>query len=1678
MQINDLYKQYKNRSVKKIDAETKDNILKGLSSINCIDSFYDANKFIEILALCRGAQVAMDGEKRNNTFRTLLSTGEEGAYFEDDSYINDRFMYELIQNVDDCKYASINDCKLNIDFDLENDCMVLKYNETGFRPKDVIAISDIGNSTKNHHKSLDQKESGLDKEDLQEIGEKGIGFKSIFGLANKVTIQSGYFNFYFDYTEFTIPKVLTEIPQKKIDGTILTLYLKSGVTRKLFKMLEEKYKDNKNIINQNPVLFLNKLTEIKYVCKDGYFGFRVSRNNGSKNVDGELINIDYLSSNRNESRTIECYRYSKEIQYTIEECRSRFGKDEDKERKYKIEIITLANLKESFEGRLYSFFPTTQKLTVPMIIQAPFKLTTGRTNIANQGLDGNNLWYLKTKTETINFVYHVLEDLCKKIGYKIINFIPDINIVQSEECRLYDSRLGKDDILKLNLFESIDGDYYPANEVYFLNKEGITLDDSKDIYELLNLYIPLLNHVIKNINYEKWYGFKRIDNVDEKLFRVALEKPQYTERCLSYLKNYDVSNFIGDDEYTLTPRQITLFNEYPKIIYFINEQTIQFLKNNKSIDFHLNTCLNIYSKDLESIKAYCKQNDDMIDERILKFVENVSCDQNKLWNEDIILRNCIFTNNIIESFNKLFSKIDKKFKNFFSFIRYEEVEKRINTLILDNQTTEHEFLNEIFRIRTEQRKILGKQYTNIFSLINQSGTKPQRFLMELLQNIDDCDYNEDPYVDIQYDNRILEITYNEVGFTKENVVAITAIGDSTKQYLTNNTYTGEKGIGFKSIFNIANSVEIYSNEFNFSLSENEPTIPKRIKTNEFIKGTKMVLDIKNGLIDHCFTEEFLTNACLCLKKVKHLKINGIDMYIHDEAHKRVVKYINKYEFYKFDYTYEIKDAFIRNQRYENREADTIQKITYLVPLENRNCYIYSTFPTTQKMEVPVIVDANIKLNTSREVILKYDTWNNITINKIHDGFLWMLEQLKTIDYEKMMDIIPYDGVLTTDFSDNYLLDGKIKKLPIFKVFNTEDQFIALNDGFIAEELDRFIIRKWGYAPNKKNKSVREDCIDFDFDKITCDSFYEKPNFVDFCKDLADENSYNVIHPKYLNDDTFRNLLYEYLHSYDNGSYIESHINQDDYDEIGLKDWEIIPVLKNKTTDYVKYSKNIYYSNNPNDNISDKVLILNQNQMSIHLFDFIYYDSDPYNIISIKEYSESILLEEMVEKINRYIFKNKYDHADYLLKLYDDDTEMFKECFRRRKVDLELNDLVLITRNNQCLDLDDCYLPFEQEKNTVLDNVIVADKYVELAEILSVKSICEIDTIENLYDFFTFDNINQLFSLESLQYNTKLFNQICFNIYEYGYADYIENEVYLKLIRRVNPTDVKYARQDNLSFKRFTSSINKFCLENFDEIFKSVFKNYDEHMFILNEDIELIDFDHYDLLNDIRNELQTRKLDDKIILASSLIDHCYYFKGLKGSIIPLRLEDQNILLINDDITSEYDIVDCLKDFFLKNFSLSLSITRTAEKYTRQYFEYISTIDYNLEEEKDVTERASELDYNNFNSVKDFMCKPQHVKDKVIGGYARTCPLCGAKVHTELTGMRLYKYKDSEDIFEFICCPTCYENLRYSTDLKIDKEELKKNYLSFKAIVCGEEWKVEHVKIRLGHKAILNYLNRKK
>lgn len=95
------------------------------------------------------------------------------------------FIYELIQNAEDNKYADgIHPC---LNFTLRNGCLIVDSNETGFTPKNITAISQVGQSTK-------IRKTGF-------IGEKGIGFKSVFRVSRKVHIQSEPYSFAFTYDD-------------------------------------------------------------------------------------------------------------------------------------------------------------------------------------------------------------------------------------------------------------------------------------------------------------------------------------------------------------------------------------------------------------------------------------------------------------------------------------------------------------------------------------------------------------------------------------------------------------------------------------------------------------------------------------------------------------------------------------------------------------------------------------------------------------------------------------------------------------------------------------------------------------------------------------------------------------------------------------------------------------------------------------------------------------------------------------------------------------------------------------------------------------------------------------------------------------------------------------------------------------------------------------------------------------------------------------------------------------------------------------------------------------------------------------------------------------------------------------------------------------------------------------
>lgn len=203
---------------------------------------------------------------------------------------------------------------------------MLTYNEKGFQPKDVFAITGIAEKSKNI------------SSDKMEIGEKGIGFKSVFGIAEKVHIESGDFSFELcsGDDKFTVP-IAKYDGFTHVNGTRLTLQMPAETVKEIYRSMAKQYMEENAVLNQNPILFLNKLTHLKmYIDKTNrYLEFNVQRKTPEKLEDDIAFEDDVIVSvdmkdrdngrDKAESRKIVCRRYTQSVTYGEKECKSRYG---------------------------------------------------------------------------------------------------------------------------------------------------------------------------------------------------------------------------------------------------------------------------------------------------------------------------------------------------------------------------------------------------------------------------------------------------------------------------------------------------------------------------------------------------------------------------------------------------------------------------------------------------------------------------------------------------------------------------------------------------------------------------------------------------------------------------------------------------------------------------------------------------------------------------------------------------------------------------------------------------------------------------------------------------------------------------------------------------------------------------------------------------------------------------------------------------------------------------------------------------------------------------------------------------------------------------------------------------------------------------------------------------------
>ena len=124
------------------------------------------------------------------------------------------FVLELVQNADDNFYPPhltntyVARGVPALKFILSQNCVVVLNNEDGFSEKNIRAICDVGKSTK------DRNRSGY-------IGQKGIGFKSVFRVTATPEIHSNGFHIKFDTHSGPIGYILPHwVEHSFIEGKI------------------------------------------------------------------------------------------------------------------------------------------------------------------------------------------------------------------------------------------------------------------------------------------------------------------------------------------------------------------------------------------------------------------------------------------------------------------------------------------------------------------------------------------------------------------------------------------------------------------------------------------------------------------------------------------------------------------------------------------------------------------------------------------------------------------------------------------------------------------------------------------------------------------------------------------------------------------------------------------------------------------------------------------------------------------------------------------------------------------------------------------------------------------------------------------------------------------------------------------------------------------------------------------------------------------------------------------------------------------------------------------------------------------------------------------------------------------------------------------------------------------
>lgn len=307
-----------------------------------------------------GLTLSNETEHFTNQLKSLI--GRSLEHLSKELYNTDmHFILELIQNADDNHYQT----HPSLLFVLDQTSLNIYNNELGFHEEHIRALCDIGKSTKGKH------QQGY-------IGQKGIGFKSVFTITDRPEIYSNGYRICFNAEHGSIGYILPEwIESESRDNeyldwsTRICLPLKTSTHNQLRSLI-----DNFNHLHPSILLFLHRLRSIEIHNR------LLSTRQVYQRIDRINSNLIEIHSNNNQ---IDKWFVIKKQLNIPEQIKADIQSTEIA-LAFPLNQITNTKSLDLIKQDVFAYLPI-RTYGFTFIIQADFELPSSRQDILN-----DNLW--------------------------------------------------------------------------------------------------------------------------------------------------------------------------------------------------------------------------------------------------------------------------------------------------------------------------------------------------------------------------------------------------------------------------------------------------------------------------------------------------------------------------------------------------------------------------------------------------------------------------------------------------------------------------------------------------------------------------------------------------------------------------------------------------------------------------------------------------------------------------------------------------------------------------------------------------------------------------------------------------------------------------------------------------------------------------------------------------------------------------------------------------------------------------------------------------------------------------------------------------------------------------------------------------------------------------------------